>query len=591
MNIQSNNKFNFFIPATFEKGKKGNKDVVRVKGIASTASSIDSDGETLFPEGFDYSPLLSKGFLNWDHQQKGRPSAIIGEPDVAKVINGGKDFYIEGFLYNSEEARQVSELAETLEKNSPTRRLGYSIEGQVIERGCGPEFLDKEKTLRNSEYSDSLWRQVKKARITGVAITPCPKNPNTLLSLMKGEYSEQFVDVEGDEFCPKCITTALKNGKCPECGYIEKAMSAEGASDAGLIPEHIEGTKNPNKYPLDNDKEHAVGRFIKKSDCYNLIASNYTTDVVKANQIFNLIKSVNQKLYNMESNQISQEAIDQAFEFLSKAAEDNMGMDKSKGAEVKVKDEDNDEDDMMAKAKEMCKGLMKDGKSNDEAIEGMIKGGFSLSVSSSTAATVASEMSNLKENGGTISAASAEGGNTDGEQSLKKGEDIDLGKLFLETFSETNEIIKGMNSTINANMDHKFSAVGKILKVAVDQNELLKGELNELKTEFNRKIELIEQSAQPTKSSRNVQAMERFAKSESTESKLPIGTNIYNLNSRDDRNALADIMQGQIEKSRSEGLKPNTMLEKAISELEIAKQLNPEILPMLRAMNIAVERK
>lgn len=661
--IQNKDKFNFFVPASFEegmkdfivKGKKVKKNVVRVKGIASTATAEDTDGETLFPDGFDYAPLLTKGFLNWDHQQKGRPSAIVGEPDVAKVINGGKDFYIEGYLYpDSAEAQQVAELAEVLEKNSPTRRLGYSIEGQVIERGCGPKYLDATKTILNPEYNDVLWRKVLKARITGVAITPCPKNPNTLLSLMKGEYSEAFI--ESDELEDQVaidiekggvgsgrkyryqhkalqswedkhanlssedhemkyhehhgeavrakeredqsshdweMNEANKHKDLAEFKKIQKAMSAEGASDAGLLPEHIEGTKNPNKYPLDEDESHTVARSIKKSDIYNLIVSNYTTDLVKAKKIFQLIKSVNQKLYNMTTENISQEAIDKAFDFLNKASEEGIAsteegdLKKSEGEG----DGDQDKDDSMEKAKTMCKSLLEKGGSQDNAVEEMIKSGISLSIATTACATVVSEMSNLKENGGEITSASP--ANFDGkDQPLKKGEEsasliqsVDFEGLLEKSLGATNDLIKGLSGGI----DGKFDAVGKILKHTLKENELLKGQLDELKTSFSQRIENIEKESVPTKSARTVKSVERFEKSEST-SNLPVGTNVYSISNREDREALLDILDGEVTKSRMGGGTPSKLLENTIANLEMAKTVLPESMPLLRALNIAVDK-
>jgi hypothetical protein len=635
--MQQSNKFNFFVPATFDevdkdfvvKGKTVSKKVKRVKGIASTSSVEDSDGETLFPDGFDYKPFLTKGFLNYDHQQKGRPSAIIGEPDVAKVINGGKDFYIEGFLYpDSEEAQQVAQLAEILEKNSPNRRLGYSIEGQVIERGCGPQYFDEAKTQLNPGYSSALWKKVVKARITGVAITPCPKNPNTLLSLVKGEYNDLLIE-DDNEMNPELEKawgelTIVKGGEGSgrkktfrevladehgkkmvegieglnkdnpdhkvfyddykkelkeKHGYdyqdehwdnFKKAMTAEGASNAGLIKESIEGVVKNNAY-LDEDKDHKVGNVIQKSDVYNQIVSNYTTDLVKAKQIFNLIKSVNNKFFKMEN--ITQEAISKAFEFLSKASETGP-IDSAKPAE-----------DDMEKAKEMCKGLLASKKSKEEVIDEMTKGGFSLETATTTCDSCVAEMSNLENNGGQVAAVTPTEV-TGANQPLAKSEDTDLSKgegimdFLQKSFGDTNEL-----------MNNKFSAVGKILKQTVDQNELLKGQFDELQEKYDTLAESIKEiggTAVATKSVRTVGAVEKFAKSESAHS---TSTSVFNLKSVEDRNDLLDILDVEIEKSRSAGRTPNALLLQAVSELEIAKSIPAAIVPLLRSMNIAVESK
>lgn len=141
-------------------------------GIAST-SDEDSDGEFLDPNGFDITPLMSSGTVNWHHQAKNDPSAIIGEPIKGEIRREG--LYLETLLYpNSKLARDVWDLANTLEKNSPNRRLGYSIEGKVLER--------KSDDPNNPDY-----KKIVRAVITGVAVTHQPKNHCTFANIIKGE--------------------------------------------------------------------------------------------------------------------------------------------------------------------------------------------------------------------------------------------------------------------------------------------------------------------------------------------------------------------------------------------------------------------
>jgi hypothetical protein len=174
--------FNFWIPLDedIEKSKKNDKGEVkemRVKGVASTPDE-DSDGEELIPIGFDLSRFLNNGYINWNHQSKNDPNKIIGEPDVAKITEDGS-LYIEGVLYpESDLAKSVWKLGETLKKSSKTRKLGWSIEGRAMER-------------------DSLNpKRITKALITGVAITPTPVNGSTYMDLCKGEQKEDFVNYD-----------------------------------------------------------------------------------------------------------------------------------------------------------------------------------------------------------------------------------------------------------------------------------------------------------------------------------------------------------------------------------------------------------
>jgi hypothetical protein len=600
--ITNQEKFNFFVPTTFTKGTKNGQEVVRVKGIASTSSAVDSDGETLFPSGFDLQPLLMRGYLNWDHNTKLRPSAIVGEPDVAEIRNNGKDLYIEGFLYpGSKEAQEIAELAEVLESNSSTRRLGYSIEGQVLERG-------------SNNKKDPKYKQVLRARITGVAITPCPKNPNTILSLIKGEYNDLYVD-GGEE--------------------VEKAMSAEGMGAEGVIPEHIEGTKNPNKIPLD-DKEVCskckkkmgkdgcpscignVGQLVRKSEIYNLIASNYTTDVAKAKAIYSLIE----KSANMQNGEITMDAVNKAFDLLNKAAETDINKGESTDI-TNVEDPKKDDDDTdkkedadkdkkapeeiekgadlttdektnggdiskdIEKAIEMGSECIKKGMNKGEAIDALVKGGFELTVATGAVDSVINAMSTLKENGGTVAGVTPT--TETGTSTLSNISKAEIEDLFKEVFGETNELVKGLSD----NMGNKFDAVGKILKATMSQNELLKGVVDELQksqTELTGRLHNVEQTAAPLKSMTSVSHVERFQKSEAGQSNVPSGFQAYSIGSREGREDLLNRLDAEIQKSRNNGLPPSALLERTVAEIEICKSIPQEAIPMLQALSIAITK-
>ena len=170
--------FNFFMPINISKGGKteDGKEKMIIQGIASTMEE-DSDGEILDPKGFDLSHFMKYGFLNYNHLSKSNPLAIIGEPVESRVE---KDkLYVKGELYqDSAIAKGVYKLAKTLSKNSKGRRLGFSVEGKVIER---------------DPYNEKL---VKKAIITGLAVTPSPKNYNSLLDIVKGNCDEMFCKYE-----------------------------------------------------------------------------------------------------------------------------------------------------------------------------------------------------------------------------------------------------------------------------------------------------------------------------------------------------------------------------------------------------------
>lgn len=175
------NNFGFFMPAEIVKSTddKGNEKM-QIAGVASTTDE-DTDEEILLPKGFDLSYFTESGFVNWHHRQKDKPSAIIGEPSAAKIIKGGKEMHVVCDLYNTPLAQEVYALGKVLETQSTSgRRLGFSIEGKVLER-------DKNNP-----------RIVTKAAITGCAITYQPKNKATIAQIVKADGADPDVDLTPD---------------------------------------------------------------------------------------------------------------------------------------------------------------------------------------------------------------------------------------------------------------------------------------------------------------------------------------------------------------------------------------------------------
>lgn len=209
-------KFTFWCPLDIQKAvidPETGQEVMRLGGIAST-SDEDSDGEFLDPKGFDIKPLINSGMVNWHHQAKGQPATIIGEPSKAEIRPEG--LYIETDLYPSSQiARDVWDLAQTLEKDSKTRRLGYSIEGKVVKR--------KSNDKKSPDY-----KKIVKAIITGVAITHQPKNPKTFANIIKGEIDEDF-----DDEVEESLDT--ENGKALKKESVDKKLKNQTFSKSEAI--------------------------------------------------------------------------------------------------------------------------------------------------------------------------------------------------------------------------------------------------------------------------------------------------------------------------------------------------------------------
>ena len=276
------------------------EEIMRLGGIAST-SDEDSDGEFLDPKGFDIQPLLSSGLVNWHHQAKGQPATIIGEPSKAEIRPEG--LYIETDLYPSSQiAHDVWELAKTLEKDSKTRRLGYSIEGRVDER-------------KSSDRNSPDFNKIIKAVITGVAITHQPKNAQTFANIIKGELGNDFEEKEEEEI----VETE------------EKAIDTE--SGEALKKESL-------------DKEVKNQEFTKSQVMYKLFRDIPAITIEKAEKIYVMLN----KLANMNKRKgVTQEDISKAYEALGLDIEEN---DLLKAEDCETIDGEAAEEEDISKSKE-----------------------------------------------------------------------------------------------------------------------------------------------------------------------------------------------------------------------------------------------
>lgn len=177
-------KFSIFIPLEIEKSSKTGEeryDNMKFKGIASNPNlGDDKQGQWLDPSGFDLNDFIKSGTFNWHHRWKDKPTAIVGEPTKAHVTRKN-ELYVEGTLYKSSQvARDIYDLAEVLQADSPNRRIGMSIEGI-------PTMVDPKNKNR-----------ILKARLTNIALTPAPICPGTSMELMKGGIDELQFETKED---------------------------------------------------------------------------------------------------------------------------------------------------------------------------------------------------------------------------------------------------------------------------------------------------------------------------------------------------------------------------------------------------------
>jgi hypothetical protein len=165
--------FNFeFEFETFEKAGAGKGKERRIGGIVST-DHMDKQQERLVQKGLDFSPFLDNGYFNDNHSKA--TGGAVGYPEIAELRHlpdGRQGWYVEGYLLKGHPpADEIWTMATALERSGAPRRLGFSVEGQILER---------------DPMDPSL---VKKAVVREVAVTRCPVNDNTQLSVLAKSLS------------------------------------------------------------------------------------------------------------------------------------------------------------------------------------------------------------------------------------------------------------------------------------------------------------------------------------------------------------------------------------------------------------------
>ena len=172
--LDGKDDFVVFSPCCLEVDlSKGNAETLeQTRPIGGTCSTEDLDrqDESVLAKGLDFTEFVNHGFFNDNHKQD--TAAILGVPRLAELRKSR--WYTEGnLLKDYAPADRIWELAKALSKSNLARRLGFSIEGKVVDRDHNNRIL--------------------KAKIRHVAITNSPVNVScdwTILAKSFGSAEE-----------------------------------------------------------------------------------------------------------------------------------------------------------------------------------------------------------------------------------------------------------------------------------------------------------------------------------------------------------------------------------------------------------------
>ena len=189
---------------------KDNRQTAKIAGVIST-DEVDLQGERVLQKGLDFSYFLKKGVFNYEHQAGAQN--LLGYPTKVTQRKGYTE--VEGvLLLDKPKARDIFETASAMRKAGGHRTLGFSVEGQVMER-------DPENP-----------KIVTKAKVINCAITSNPINPDTSLELIKS------------------VTAWLQKGSV---GY-QAPSQVNGESIAGLVPQQLDTVSNASYNALNDQR-------------------------------------------------------------------------------------------------------------------------------------------------------------------------------------------------------------------------------------------------------------------------------------------------------------------------------------------------
>jgi phage head maturation protease len=176
--------FDVFLPIDkVEKSGEGDEATYTISGMAST-SDKDLQGETIDPQGINADYLLSDGWVDFEHDR----DQVIGVPTENTYVDS-KGLFLEAKLFkNMPQVQDIIKLYHNIKDNHIDRQLGFSIEGNVLERDAS---------------DDSIIRQV---QITGVAVTKNPANTHATWELV----SKSIFGLDNEEPVEEADTTDSK---------------------------------------------------------------------------------------------------------------------------------------------------------------------------------------------------------------------------------------------------------------------------------------------------------------------------------------------------------------------------------------------
>jgi hypothetical protein len=252
--------FQFYMPMV--DLAKSDDDKMLFGGFSSSEAR-DLEGEDVIQKGLVWDPFIDRGWFNENHDSTLSGGGLVGVPVPEKSVTWLRKgdakplneepaersgWYVMGQLLDTKEGRSIWDKAVALKKTGTNRRLGMSLEGNVIERE-GPRIV--------------------KAEVHNIALTQRPVNPETTMEVLTKAFTGEgpwSADTPTKEM-QLLERISLQVGRLQKALAAGDAIAAPARADAGdgfaFRREDLDGEKRDVGYgkcgtsPM--SKEHEDG--------------------------------------------------------------------------------------------------------------------------------------------------------------------------------------------------------------------------------------------------------------------------------------------------------------------------------------------
>lgn len=232
-------EFSVFMPDVFEIIEKAGEDVEQTRPIGGYCSTenLDRQDEVVVAKGLDFSEFVAFGYFNDNHKQD--TASILGYPKLAKLEKNR--WWTEGnLLVGYPPADRVWELAKSLRKSRAPRRLGFSIEGKVLQRDGGNRIV--------------------RAKVRNVAITNCPVNTDCTWDIISKAFAPADVVVRAAE-------------KALSAGHGQRLSGGAALRTESVEADAVREFKRTEDLTFEEavDKLHMMRPHLSKATCRRIV--------------------------------------------------------------------------------------------------------------------------------------------------------------------------------------------------------------------------------------------------------------------------------------------------------------------------------